>query len=630
MIIKAFNKIKKALDTAANTCGDTAESLRESVWDTMELLKNGYKKASEALKLHIQQKKAGAPERNEALDKISDFYEGALDGVYVKMDAAERFLRKHCKAAARAAGAAAACFFVFCGTVNACTVYTYYYHGTELGTVKYKSMVEEASAQLRDAVQEEKNVDLEIIAEPEVDITYTRAIVPMSQGDSEEEVIDKLSNCSELEGEGYAIKADGSVIAYVDSEDTANHVLDKIKENYCTEAQNPEEISMTMSAGEFNAYMDEVQSESDELKEAYMQSEETGGDAEGGEASDGSAAEDEEQDEGQAAEQGEKISEEELEAAEQDSAEENPVEVEFSYKPISKEGITVDNVIFEEKVTVEPVKTKVAEFVDYDRAAEVMMNEDGSSRVLTVSTTEVITYPEEIPFNVVKQETDELYEGEARIDTVGLNGIKEVTARLLTTDGGEETQDTCETEIVRETVIMEPIDEIILIGTAKKPEPVVKDEYGYYSGSAGSAGGSYSGYSAEYRGSIDVHADGNFVAPVSGTLTSPFGPRWGSVHTGVDIANSFGTPVSAADDGTVIYAQMTPSYGNLVKIDHGNGFVTYYAHNSSFNVSPGDVVKQGDVVAFMGSTGDSTGNHCHFEIRYNGEALNPLEYIELY
>ena len=100
-----------------------------------------------------------------------------------------------------------------------------------------------------------------------------------------------------------------------------------------------------------------------------------------------------------------------------------------------------------------------------------------------------------------------------------------------------------------------------------------------------------------------------------------------SYHSGIDIANSYGTDIVASDGGIVIYAGWMSGYGYLVQIDHQNGYVTYYGHNSSLLVSVGDKVYKGQHIAEMGSTGRSTGNHCHFEVRYNGERQNPLDYV---
>lgn len=121
---------------------------------------------------------------------------------------------------------------------------------------------------------------------------------------------------------------------------------------------------------------------------------------------------------------------------------------------------------------------------------------------------------------------------------------------------------------------------------------------------------------------------GNFSKPASGKITSGFGARWGRNHNGIDIGAPTGTPVYASDDGVVTCSEYKNSFGNLVKIDHQNGYETYYAHNSELLVKPGDVVKKGDLIAKVGSTGNSTGPHCHFEIHYNGELKNPMNYLK--
>lgn len=117
------------------------------------------------------------------------------------------------------------------------------------------------------------------------------------------------------------------------------------------------------------------------------------------------------------------------------------------------------------------------------------------------------------------------------------------------------------------------------------------------------------------------------VWPVSGSITSGFGMRWGRMHEGIDIAGSSGTPIAAAASGTVIVAGWSGGYGKLVVIDHGNGISTAYGHNSSIAVSVGQSVGQGAIIAGMGTTGHSTGVHCHFEVRVNGAAVDPLGYL---
>lgn len=117
------------------------------------------------------------------------------------------------------------------------------------------------------------------------------------------------------------------------------------------------------------------------------------------------------------------------------------------------------------------------------------------------------------------------------------------------------------------------------------------------------------------------------IEPVQGSITSRFGRRASGTHTGLDIATSAGTPIKAASTGTVIYAGWKGAYGKLVIIAHTDSIQTYYAHCSKIYVSVGQNVNQGDVIAAIGSTGNSTGPHLHLEIRENGIAKNPQNYL---
>lgn len=118
--------------------------------------------------------------------------------------------------------------------------------------------------------------------------------------------------------------------------------------------------------------------------------------------------------------------------------------------------------------------------------------------------------------------------------------------------------------------------------------------------------------------------------PVSGTISSRYGVSSSirsSKHTGLDIAANQGTQIKVVADGTVTCASYSGSYGYLVKVDHGNGVETWYAHTSKMYVKEGQEVKAGDVIALVGSTGNSTGPHLHFEVRINGEHVNPQNYL---
>jgi murein DD-endopeptidase MepM/ murein hydrolase activator NlpD len=119
-----------------------------------------------------------------------------------------------------------------------------------------------------------------------------------------------------------------------------------------------------------------------------------------------------------------------------------------------------------------------------------------------------------------------------------------------------------------------------------------------------------------------------FIWPISGPVTSEYGPRWGGFHPGIDIAGPNGGAIVAARSGTVIYSQFNDGgYGNMIVIDNGGGYATAYAHQSKLGVSVGQSVSQGQVIGYEGSTGFSTGPHLHFEIRVDGSAQNPRNFL---
>ena len=120
------------------------------------------------------------------------------------------------------------------------------------------------------------------------------------------------------------------------------------------------------------------------------------------------------------------------------------------------------------------------------------------------------------------------------------------------------------------------------------------------------------------------------IEPVQGRITAKYGEKSSvrsSVHTGLDIAAPGGTPIKAAASGTVVFSGRKGSFGKMLVISHGNGVQTYYAHCSKLLANVGDKVSQGEVIANVGSTGNSTGNHLHLEVRVNGQSYNPQKYV---
>ena len=118
-----------------------------------------------------------------------------------------------------------------------------------------------------------------------------------------------------------------------------------------------------------------------------------------------------------------------------------------------------------------------------------------------------------------------------------------------------------------------------------------------------------------------------FIWPINGSVTSPYGYRWGRMHTGIDIDGYTGQPIVASKEGVVVLASYYSGYGLTVIIDHGGGVATLYAHQSSTNVSNGESVEQGDIIGYVGCTGSCTGDHLHFEVRINGEPSDPMNFL---
>lgn len=225
---------------------------------------------------------------------------------------------------------------------------------------------------------------------------------------------------------------------------------------------------------------------------------------------------------------------------------------------------------------------------------------------LSVRTVEVVEYTKTIAYETEKRESSSLYINQEKVSQAGVDGKTDIVDRIFKRNGVEE-----ERERISEDIINEPVKEIILVGT-KQP---VKS-------SSPSRGSSTSSGSGSGKGT------GSLKWPTQGYISSRFGQRWGRFHSGIDIAASTGTPIYAADGGTVSYSAFNNGgYGNLVKVNHGGGMVTFYAHMSSRAVSSGQSVSKGQLLGYVGSTGNSTGPHLHFEVRINGTAQNPLNYL---
>ena len=248
------------------------------------------------------------------------------------------------------------------------------------------------------------------------------------------------------------------------------------------------------------------------------------------------------------------------------------------------------------EVEVKPGEYKSSEIVPTSELIKKISSTVEISLTTEVYSEREIDYDTEIEYDDSK---DSSYE---EIKQEGKSGLEKVTYKVTYIDGNQ--VDSVE---IDSKVIKEPVNEIVVKGSQETDE-----------------------VSATVSGETGV-ATGNFIWPVPNThnITSGYGYRWGTTHTGLDISNGVtDETIVASDGGTVTWAGYDDSgYGNYVIIDHGNGYQTLYGHCNSIYVSIGDYVSQGQTIAGMGTTGDSTGTHLHFEIRLGSSRLDPSGFV---
>ena len=264
---------------------------------------------------------------------------------------------------------------------------------------------------------------------------------------------------------------------------------------------------------------------------------------------------------------------------------------------IATEDVKTTSVDFVEDIDVEEVVVALGdiwnegEAKSYLQTGHAKLNDTSTSRpVINVKTTETFSYTEEIEYGTKYINNANLYADETELVTAGVPGINEVVTEITRLNGRETSR-----TIVSSTRISEPVDEVLYKGT--KPLPVRE-------------------------------GTGTFIYPVNNYIfSSGYGPRWGRMHYGIDLAVPYGAKVYAADGGTVTFAGWSAARGYYIIIDHGGLFETLYEHNSKLLVEIGDEVYQGKTIALAGSTGASTGPHCHFEVHYKGEPVDPMNYL---
>lgn len=210
--------------------------------------------------------------------------------------------------------------------------------------------------------------------------------------------------------------------------------------------------------------------------------------------------------------------------------------------------------------------------------------------MLTVATVEKTEYTKATDYETIVEESASMYKNQQKVKVEGQKGESFVVANQVKHNGR-----LVEEEILDEKVLKEPVNELVVKGTKEIPKTM---------------------------------ATGIFMMPTRGRFTSGYGSRWGRMHRGIDIAASTGTPIHAADGGTVTFSGWQGTYGYMVEIDHGNGYKTRYAHCSKLLVSKGKKVYKGQHIANVGNTGRSTGPHLHLEVLKNGVHVNPSKYVK--
>ncbi|MDR0357299.1 MAG: M23 family metallopeptidase [Clostridiales Family XIII bacterium] len=254
-----------------------------------------------------------------------------------------------------------------------------------------------------------------------------------------------------------------------------------------------------------------------------------------------------------------------------------------------KAGDTVSGIAQAHGVTIEEMQ-RLNPDLDQDlvhEGEEIQMEEQRS--LINLLTTETAIYEESFPFETIYEDSNNYYEGELIEKVAGVNGLRKVTADIAKVNGSEINREILDFEILEE-----PVSAQVLRGTKELP-PLIGLGY--------------------------------FIRPASGSVTSNFGPRWGRTHMGIDIGVRY-APVYAADGGKVVFAgNRGDGLGNTIRIDHGGGRLTVYAHLSKISVSVGQSVFQGQRIATSGNSGNTTGPHLHFEVHINGVPKNPMNYL---
>lgn len=248
----------------------------------------------------------------------------------------------------------------------------------------------------------------------------------------------------------------------------------------------------------------------------------------------------------------------------------------------------IENINIKCKTEYKKENININEAKSVEDIAHEIIEKNSNNQLLDVEIKYTYTKSETIPPSKIIRSNDNIYMGDKIIEK-GEEGIKEVTKEVTLLNNKKK-----EEKIIRSNVVKDAKDEIIYEGS-KNP---IKNNVAFLS------------------------------LPSRGGITSNYGSRWGVTHHGIDIAGNIGDPIKASANGIVVNTSYDDIYGNKVMIEHGDGIVTLYGHCSEVLVKVGESVEIGECIAKIGTTGRSTGPHLHFELRENGKAINPINFIK--
>ena len=421
--------------------------------------------------------------------------------------------------------------------LNFFTAYEYAYNGRVLGVVKRQEDVLKVADIMSEQLSKEHNAQIYI--DKEDDIAFKRVFAVDRNIDDTEQVLKRLTYMKNMNAKAFAIYIDGKRAVIVDSEETAKSVLENVKNTYTAAAQGVKYEKVS--------FKEDVVIKQIDTKLGYIQNVD------------------------------------DVMQKLMTGAVFQEVHVVVSGDTLSgiakAYGMTISD-LKEANPTITPERLSIGQEIILTKPAPMV----------TIQTVEVATYIDKIPHETEYEDTKSLYKGEKKTKVKGVDGEKEVTARITRENGIA-----VATQELESKTLSEPVTEVIQKGTKELPP---------------------------------LQGTGRLKYPLSSyRLTSKFGMRWGRMHNGIDMATSTGTPIRAADGGTVIFSGYSGSYGYVVKINHGGNMVTVYAHCSKLYVRKGEKVYQGQHIANVGNTGRSTGPHLHFEVQVNGTPRNPFSYL---